>query len=260
MKKIIFLTLLIPQIISAQMKQKECYTVYVNYPDYTAKTDIFSKDKKIKVNEKLTYYWYSSNKIMETTGGYDGRILNGPFTSFYLNSNLKEKGLFKNGVKNGEWITWYENGKIKEINTWRKGVRSGASKNFDVNGALLSEGAYKNGKLNGYQATYTSGKIREKRKYKNGIEITKKQKNSPKEQVISENPRSKISVKYELVKVKLKSVFKKKDTKEKKQTGENNKKNTPTVKPEKKIKEKIQLLFKKKDTSKKIQKTQNKAK
>ena len=262
MKKIIFFSFLFPHFIFAQIKQKESYTIYVNYPDYTVKTDVLSKCKKLKTKIELTYFWYSSNKIMETTGGFDGKILNGPYTSFYLTNNLKEKGYFKRGLKNGEWITWYDNGKIKEINEWQNGLKSKLSRKFDKNGDLIVEAKYKSGKLNGYQTTYENGKIIEKRKYKNGIEVIKEQKNkreNGKEQTVLEKHHNKMYVKYKALMAKVKTRFDKKD--KEKELPKNNAKKTPLNKKSKKtIREKIKMLFNKKDTSKKSQKNQHKDK
>lgn len=238
------------------MKQKESSTIYLNYPDYTIKTDILSEKKKICTNENLTYYWYASNKVMETKGGYDGKILNGSYTSFYLSSNLKEKGSFKNGLKNGEWITWYENGKISEVITWRKGVKVGRYMNSDNNGNLLTEAYYKSDKLNGYQTNYKNGKITEKKKYKNGIEIIKKQKEATTTDAISEKPKNKFKITTE----KVKSIFKKKEKTEKKQGDNKPKKNEPNFKPKITFKEKFKSLLKKKNASEKTEKHQNKGK
>ncbi len=240
------------------MKQKESYTVYVNYPDYTIKTDISSKGKRINVQEELTYYWYASNKIMETTGGYDGKILNGPYTSFYVTGNLKEKGTFRNGIKNGEWITWYETGKMKEINVWRRGIKSSTSKSFDISGDLISETKYRNGKLNGYQTTYGSGKIITKKKYKKGIEVIKKEESLDKE-IISKEPRKSAADRYKVFKEKIKSVFKKQNGDENKQSLKKVKENTSAGTP-KKVNKETPSLFKKKDASENMQKTKGKAK
>lgn len=258
MKKIIFFVLLFPQIISAQMKQKESYTVYVNYPDYTIKTDISSKGKRISVQEELTYYWYASNKIMETTGGYDGKILNGPYTSFYVTGNLKEKGTFRNGIKNGEWITWYETGKMKEINFWRRGIKSSTSKSFDINGDLISEAKYKNGKLDGYQTTYRSGKIITKKKYKKGIEVIKKEESLDKEKISTE-PRKSAADRYKVFKEKRKSAFKKQNDDQSEQSLKKVKKSTSADTP-KKVNRETPSVFKKNVASEKIKKSQEKAK
>lgn len=256
MRKFLFLILLITNFSFAQMKQKEISTVYLNYPDYTIKTDILSAKKKIATKENLTYYWFASNKVMETKGGYDGKILSGSYTSFYLSSNLKEKGSFKNGLKNGEWITWYENGKINEIITWRKGIKAGRYKNNDNNGNLISEACYKNDKLNGYQMKYKDGKITEKRKYKNGVEIIKVQKDVTSNDVISGKPKNGFKIVIE----KVKSIFQKKEKKEIKQEGEKPKNKPAKIKSEKTSKEKFSTFFKKKDSSEGTEKTQNKDK
>lgn len=260
MKKLLFLILLISNTLFAQMKQKESSTVYLNYPDYTIKTDILAGKKKIATKENLTYYWFASNKVMETKGGYDGKILSGAYTSFYLSSNLKEKGVFKNGLKNGEWITWYENGKISEIITWRKGVKFGRYMNSDNNGNLLSEACYKNDKLNGSQTNYKDGKIIEKKKYKNGVEIIKKTKETKANDAISEKPKNR----FQAVKEKIKSIFKKKEEKGKNQGDTKSKKRTEKISPEKESEKgskiKPKPFFKKTARSEEIEKTQIKGK
>jgi hypothetical protein len=160
------------------MKQQNTYVVYINYPDYTIKTSVSNSTKKINVSESLTYFWYASNKIIQTKGDYDGKLIDGAYTSFYLSSNLKEKGNFKKGLKDGKWISWYDNGKINEIINWRKGIRSGEYKKFDSNEFLSITSSYKNGKLNGIHTTYANGEIDKKTRYKHGREIIKRQKNT----------------------------------------------------------------------------------
>lgn len=160
----------------AQQKAKEYYPIYVNHHDYTVKTNIVSKNKKIKANTNLTYHWYSSNKIQETMGGYDGKMLHGQYASFYLNGNLKEKGDFKMGLKNGDWTSWYENGKIKDVTSWRKGLKEHNSYSYNTEGELVSKVSYRNNKQNGMVYNYKNDVIFEKKKYKNGVEIIEKEK------------------------------------------------------------------------------------
>lgn len=73
----LLLLLLCSNVVFGQMKPKETYTIYVNYPDYSIKATVSNTVKKIDVKESLLYYWYSSNKILETKGGYEGKILDG---------------------------------------------------------------------------------------------------------------------------------------------------------------------------------------
>src|SRR5687768_1768458 len=90
---------------SAQSIEKKSYPVYINYPDYSIKAIVLNDGKKIAAKEELTYSWHAHNKIMETKGGYDGKLLDGDYTAFYLSNAIKEKGAFNKGLKNGKWIS-----------------------------------------------------------------------------------------------------------------------------------------------------------
>lgn len=171
-----FLILLISKSMLAQNRQKGSYTVYLNNASGSIKAEVVYENKKISVQEDLTYYWYTSNKIIETKGGFDGRILDGAYTSFYLSDNLKEKGIFESGVKDDTWKAWYENGRVKEISNWKNGLKHGTSKKYDARGVLLTESNYKNGKLNGYEIIYEGDKPISKKKYDNGEEVLPKVK------------------------------------------------------------------------------------
>lgn len=223
----------------AQMKQKDTYVVYINYPDYTIKTSVSNATKKINVKESLTYFWYSSNKIIQTKGDYDGKLVDGPYTSFYLSSSLKEKGNFKKGVKDGKWISWYENGKINEIINWSRGRRSGEYKKFDANELVSVTAYYKNDKLNGIQTIYTNGEIDKKIKYRNGKEVIKLQKNVSKTD--STGHVAPVQPKRSW-KEKITAPFKKKKKKDAVITNEP----TPGL-PKKTLKEKLNSFFRKEE-------------
>lgn len=252
------------------MKQKEYYPVYINYPDYTVKASIVSQNRKINIDRSITYFWYSSNKIQETMGGVDGKMLHGLYSSFYLNGNLKEKGIFKTGVKNGEWTTWYENGKIKEIITWKKGMRSKIALYYNDEGELASSAGYKNGKLNGYQLHYKNGVVLEKKKYKNGNEVIAKiktKKEKEKDNDVSEK-KTYFSEKYKIITAKIKSRItnlktnkskenKSEENKRNEEGKEKKKKNSPPETPNKTQQNKEALSLKKKGTLEKRTQTKN---
>lgn len=225
MKRFVLLILLLPISIFAQQKQKPTFPVYINYPDYTVKADVFFEAKKISVKENLTYYWYSSNKIIETKGGYDGKILNGSYTSFYLSKNLKEKGSFKDGLKTSTWTSWNIDGKINEITTWNKGVKNGVYKKYNEFGELIKEYGFKNGELDGYKIDYEKGKVISKKKYQKGIEILPKEKKQKKSSATDKKEK--------------KSIFKKKEPQDYKVDA--------NAKPKKTVKERWNSLFKKKE-------------
>ena len=142
--------------------------IILNYADFTVYANILATENNIKVSDNLYYYWFSANDIKRTRGGYDGKLLHGVYTEFYLNKNLKEKGQFRYGLKNKEWKSWYINGEYKEICDWSKGKRKGNCRLFNEDGKLSEERSYRDDLLHGKCINYTKGSDPEILKYKNG--------------------------------------------------------------------------------------------
>jgi len=153
------------------------FNITVNYENYTVKTQMLKDSKKITPNVNLTYHWYTSQKIMETKGGYDGKLLHGYYHSFYLNNQLFESGEFKYGIKSSEWKNWYPDGKLKEVTNWRDGKKNGNYSLYNIDGDLIATGKFKNDVLNGKFKTYDkNGKVILTQEYKNGNLIVKELK------------------------------------------------------------------------------------
>jgi hypothetical protein len=153
----------------SQFKQ---FNITINFDDYTVKTQMLKENKNIRVNNDCMYMWYGSQKIIETKGGYDGRLIHGTYRAFYLNDQLKEQGQIKYGLRNKEWKYWYPDGKLKEVITWKKGVKNGAYYLYNDYGQLVAKSHFKNDKLHGNFYTYgPTGKITDKKKYKKGDEV-----------------------------------------------------------------------------------------
>jgi hypothetical protein len=232
MIRLILLVAFISNSLFAQKQLGETQTVYINYPDYTVKASVFSEFKKVSTKDTLTYHWYASNKILKTQGGFDGKLLNGGYTSFYLTNNLREKGNFKNGLKVGTWSTWFENGKLKETSCWKMGVKNGELKQFDEKGNPKLILNYKNGQLNGDYIQYSKDTILLKKKFKNGQEVTPKPKKiktngkSVNDSVSSEKSLEKKSEK------KSKESFFKKKSKNSSSSGESGKEQSDNPKQE----------------------------
>jgi hypothetical protein len=150
------------------------YVANINYSDYTVKATVClgCKISPVKTRE---YHWISYHNIKITQGGYDGRLLHGPYTASYLTEQLKEKGNFNNGLKHGEWATWYINGKLKTIGHWDNGLREGVFLEYDANGRKLLEENYKKDRLHGKSFVY-NGSGYDERKYRHGEQIIKKKK------------------------------------------------------------------------------------
>jgi hypothetical protein len=234
------------------------FNITVNYPEYTVKTQMLKDLKKITPNPDLSYHWYTSQKIIETKGGFDGKLLHGYYKSFYLSDQLFESGVFKYGIKHGEWKNWYPDGKLKEIVNWKNGHKNGRYILYNAGGIVLAKGTFKNNELKGKFKTYDNfGKVSSVRKYKNGIEIIKKEKKTENQELKTDTITKRNN------KFTLKNIFgnkkktiqpnssnqKKNDVKKQKKrkdTSPSNNDSTSQVKNDSKFVQKLKSIFKKK--------------
>lgn len=111
-----FLLLSLAQIACSQNYPDELvrYRVSVNYADHSITFFVHPLKTELIPDPKKRYYWYSNNDVRSTQGGYSGKVLNGLYTDFYKNRQLKEHGDFVGGLKNGNWRSWAEYGVLKE--------------------------------------------------------------------------------------------------------------------------------------------------
>ncbi len=190
--------------------EMKTFNIIVNYEDYSVKTQMLKDPKKICVNNDLCYLWYNSNKITETKGGYDGKLLHGYYKSFYaFNNQLRESGQIKYGLKNKEWKYWYTDGKLREVITWKKGRKNGKYILYNDYGEIMAKGNFKNDLLHGKFYTYDkTGRIAEKKRYKNGNEIISK----PKTEKVKKNKEGSSETREKRsFKERVKAIFKKKE-------------------------------------------------
>ncbi|NQY07265.1 MAG: hypothetical protein HRT68_14005 [Flavobacteriaceae bacterium] len=151
---------------------------YVTYDNYKHQFQLTEED--LNPVHLKTYYWYKSQRISNSVGGYSGSLLTGDYTKYYITNNLAEKGEFKRGLKHGVWKSWFENGKLKSITSWKKGTKDGIMITYNEDGKLLTRGRYvKNIKEGPWVDTekgdtlhFRSGKVR--------IETKPKEKDSTK--------------------------------------------------------------------------------
>lgn len=135
--------------------------------------------KQVSLDTDKRYYWFSTNQINSTQGGFSGKLLNGSYQEFYANKQLKESGYLNKGLKSGVWKSWNERGKLKEDYTWKYGSRSGVYHKYDSIGNVQETGVYKNNKLHGKQKSYTATGVKELL-YKNGEATERKKLRMPK--------------------------------------------------------------------------------
>ena len=105
-----------------------------DYPDYgltklrltdsgrTVEVEVNPIKRDPTVKTDLFYYWYSANQVHFTQGGFSGQLLNGLYTEYYQNKNLKEQGGFNRGLKDGVWKSWDQKGRLIETVKWNDGI------------------------------------------------------------------------------------------------------------------------------------------
>jgi len=103
---------------------------------------ILKPGKKVNAKPGLNYYWFKPDTILITNSGYDGRLLNGEYKTFYPNKNIKEYGMFDEGLKTGEWKTWSADGKLLQIYNWKKGHLDGKFIIYSIDGKINQQGNY----------------------------------------------------------------------------------------------------------------------
>lgn len=120
---ITLLCLILPWMASAQkVPDFGSNKVRIVQPDKIIEAETLPVASAPKPNAAFFYYWYSSNQIHCTQGGFSGRLLNGGYSEFYLTRNLKEQGAFYKGLKNGAWKSWNEEGRLMKTSRWKRGV------------------------------------------------------------------------------------------------------------------------------------------
>lgn len=166
---------------------KKNISMYLNKENMSIKAEVLKKQSTFTADKDVNYYWYASNNIVETQGGYDGKLLHGAYSSFYLSNKLREKGKFRKGLKQGEWINWYENGKIQEVSNWKSGRKCSSYQLYNEYGDLMLKAHFKRGKLHGKMFSYDGKSLISEKKYRNGKEVVKKVKKKPEEQKIKKS-------------------------------------------------------------------------
>ncbi|MBI4946041.1 MAG: hypothetical protein HY840_06535 [Bacteroidetes bacterium] len=198
-------------------KKKAKFTVHISEDKGNIDAEVLYKTKGLAAaKENKMYYWYSPNQIMETKGGYSGRLLHGNYSSFYGNNNLKEKGQFSKGLKSGKWTKWYDNGKLMEITNWKGSEKNGKYKLYNDQGEIVLEARFKNDKLSGKSTSYHLGKVLDVKRYKDGNEVPPKPEKVKKEKSPKEKPqKDKVQTEKKSFKERIsgfwKKIFKKKE-------------------------------------------------
>ena len=189
----------------AQYPLPGLYKVRIADTDRNVVAEINQIEGTVKVQTNSIYYWVSAGHIHSTQGAYSGTLLNGAYTEFYLNKNLRLQGQYREGLKIGIWKAWNSTGTLTNTETWNKGIKQGVFYIYDEKGQVKQSGTYNNGQLNGQLINYKDGKAIASQYYKKGILQASKTKANP-------ESKSKSHIKSKTTFWKRLNIFSKKDT------------------------------------------------
>lgn len=170
MKKIllIIICIFITQVsFGQQIPEVGVTVVHLNTVDKNIIAEVYPLKSDPTPNPSNYYFWYGAGTIHQTEGGFSGKLLNGKYSEYYPNKNLKAQGSFKKGLKNDIWKSWDENGNLKELTTYHGGEKTGLFNLYNEKGELIQTGYYKNNQLNGRVIFYNKDSVKVVR-YKDG--------------------------------------------------------------------------------------------
>jgi len=124
MKKvfILFLFIFSGHLYAQQLPDYGLYRARLTDSDKTIEAEYNPVEHLPAIKSNLFYFWYRASQVHATQGGYSGQLLNGLYTEYYPNRNLKEQGVFKKGLKDGLWKSWNKDGTLNQAINWNKGV------------------------------------------------------------------------------------------------------------------------------------------
>lgn len=212
--------------------------------DKQFKYEFYTTDKKVRAKSNVVYYWFKGGAIHTSEEGIAGELLNEEFDKYYLNNQLAEKGVFRNGKKVGLWKTWHPNGMLATEQEWAGGQKNGNFIAYNENGDCIEKGMYR---ANKKQGTWTNLVTKTTLKYKNDVVVVKKPK---KQKAVKEEP------KEAKEKQNTNDTESKKDSKKESKSKETKSKKDATTQPKKPTDSKkkdgfFKRLFSKKDKTKK---------
>lgn len=117
-------------------------------------------------------YGQTFDALVKREGIYYLQFSTTPFTG---ETQGRIQATFKNGQRDGPWTSFYSNGQLFEKGNFRGGEEHGVWVSYHANGRLASKGSYKNGKEDGLWLVFDmTGNLHESisGNYKNGIKVS----------------------------------------------------------------------------------------
>lgn len=174
MKKILFTFILAGFIMTGALAQYDNNQVRIDSSGLSYRFHVTIEKPKPHLSH--LYFWFSSGRIHQTNGGYDGKLLHGEYKVTDEEHRLLEQGNFRMGRKWGYWYTWYPNGKLRSLTRYRSRHDTQFIEEYDARGNWSRKGYIKNDLFTGQQQVRIKDSTVVVR-YKNGIR--QQEKNNP---------------------------------------------------------------------------------
>jgi hypothetical protein len=144
------------------------HRVTLNKNDTIYRFQVDKPDFDLLADNKLTYFWYVPDTILQTQGKYEGMVLDGFYNVFYPSKNLLEAGEFQEGLKTGVWKNWFETGFLRKTTTWKNGKKNGPFTEYDSSGTMCLSGNYANDIIDGKVIEYSADGKKKNNKRRDG--------------------------------------------------------------------------------------------
>ncbi|MDH3709996.1 MAG: membrane-binding protein [Cyclobacteriaceae bacterium] len=127
-----------------------------------------AQDQKV-----ITYYDQELKQKKEVYFLKEGtQLLNGPYTSYYIDGHKKELGTFEDNQPVGHWEYFFENGSLKMSGEIRDNLNYGPWQYYFENGNLSMEGSLYHGVRDGlWHYYYESGALKSRGEFSNGSKV-----------------------------------------------------------------------------------------
>ena len=114
------------------------------------------------------YKEYFESGVLKVESNYAEGDLSGVWMQFFETGEKEWEVTYLNGYKHGIYNQYHLNGKLKTVGEHKLDKKEGKQQRFNENGELVWEGSLSKGAFNKKWKRYSSGKVLETLKFKNG--------------------------------------------------------------------------------------------
>ncbi len=116
--------------------------------------EVFYLVNRVKPYSGKCIIYFPDTDIIKEEMTYKHGILNGPMTSYYLDGNIRRRGVFVDGKLEGRWESWFQDGKKQYIVHYSNDTLNGEYFEWYKTGVMKQKGLYAQNKPIGHWIEY----------------------------------------------------------------------------------------------------------